>query len=66
VPANASANLIINRDAPPFDNAEMRRALALALDRKALMDILTEGKGDVGGAMQPPPEGVWGMPPDML
>jgi peptide/nickel transport system substrate-binding protein len=44
----------------------MRRALALALDRKAFIDILTEGKGDVGGAMQPPPEGVWGMPPDML
>ena len=66
VPADASANLIINRDAPPFDNSEMRRALALALDRKAFIDILTEGHGDIGGAMQPPPEGVWGMPPDML
>ena len=66
VPANASANLITNRDAPPFDNPEMRRALALALDRKAFIDILTEGQGDIGGAMQPPPEGVWGMPPDML
>jgi len=57
VPANASANLIINRDAPSFDNPVMRRALALALDRKAFIDILTEGKGDVGGAMQPPPAG---------
>ena len=66
VPANASANLIINRDAPSFDNPVMRRALALALDRKAFIDILTEGKGDVGGAMQPLPEGVLGMPPDML
>jgi hypothetical protein len=27
---------------------------------------LTEGKGDFGGAMLPPPEGVWGMPADML
>src|ERR1700737_445466 len=61
VPANASANLIINRDAPPFDNPGMRRALALALDRKAFIDILTEGHGDIG-----PPEGGWGMPPDML
>src|SRR5216683_4506497 len=43
VPANASANLIINRDAPSFDNPVMRRALALALDRKAFIDILTEG-----------------------
>ena len=66
VPANASANLITNRDSPPFDNPEMRRALALALDRKAFIDILTEGHGDIGGAMQPPPEGVWGMPPEML
>src|SRR6266481_2214611 len=65
-PANAHANLIINRDAPPFDDPQMRRALALALDRKAFIDILTEGQGDVGGAMQPPPEGVWGLPPDML
>jgi len=24
------------------------------------------GQGDIGGAMQPPPEGVWGMPPEML
>jgi len=65
-PANASANLIINRDAPPFDNPEMRRALMLALDRKAFIDILTQGAGDIGGAMQPPPEGVWGLPPEML
>ena len=66
VPANASANLIVNRDAAPFDNREMRRALALALDRKAFIDILAEGQGDIGGAMQPPPEGVWGLSPDML
>ena len=45
VPANASANLIINRDAQPFDDPEMRRALALALDRKAFIDILAEGHG---------------------
>ena len=40
--------------------------MALALDRKAFIDILTEGKADVGGAMLPPPDGVWGMPPEML
>jgi len=34
----------------------MRRALVLALDRKAFIRHLT-GAGDVGGAMQPPPEG---------
>ena len=65
-PANQSTNLIVNRDAPPFDNPEIRRAMALALDRKSFIDILAEGQGDIGGAMQPPPQGVWGMPAEML
>jgi peptide/nickel transport system substrate-binding protein len=65
-PLNVSINLIINRDAPPFDNAEVRKAMALALDRKAFIDILTEGKADIGGSMLPGPEGVWGMPPEMM
>jgi peptide/nickel transport system substrate-binding protein len=63
---NATTNLIVNRDQPPFDNADLRRAMALALDRKAFIDILTEGEGKIGGAMLPPPEGLWGMPPEML
>src|SRR5579883_335989 len=33
--SNVSNNLIINRDAPPFDNADLRLAMALTLDRKA-------------------------------
>jgi peptide/nickel transport system substrate-binding protein len=65
-PANQSTNLIVNRDAPPFDSPEVRRAMALALDRKSFIDILAEGQGDVGGAMQPPPQGVWGIPSEML
>jgi peptide/nickel transport system substrate-binding protein len=65
-PGGISRNLIINRDAPPFDNPEMRRAMALALDRKAFIDILSEGQGDIGGVMQPLPEGLWGMPPEVL
>jgi peptide/nickel transport system substrate-binding protein len=66
VPSNASTNLLVNRETPPFDNPELRRALALALDRKSFIDILGEGQGDIGGAMLPPPAGVWGMPPDIL
>jgi peptide/nickel transport system substrate-binding protein len=65
-PGGISSNLIINRDAPPFDNADMRRAIALSLDRKAFIDIISEGQGDIGGVMQPLPEGVWGMPQDVL
>jgi peptide/nickel transport system substrate-binding protein len=66
VSTNASTNLIVNRDAPPFDNPDLRRAMALALDRKTFIDILGEGQGDIGGAMQPPPTGLWGMPPEIL
>jgi hypothetical protein len=63
--ANASTNLLVNREAPPFDNPDLRRALALALDRKSFIDILAEGQGDIGGAMLPP-AGLWGMPVDFL
>ena len=66
VPANANANLIINPAVPPFGNPDLRRAMALSLDRKAFIDILTEGQGTIGGAMLPPPEGVWGLPPELL
>jgi peptide/nickel transport system substrate-binding protein len=63
---NGSRNLIINRAVPPFDKPELRRAMTLALDRKAFIDILVEGQGLVGGTMQPPPDGVWGVPPERL
>src|SRR5271154_2936363 len=62
VPANSATNLLVNRGAPPFDNADLRRALALALDRKSFIDILAQAQGDIGAAMEPPPSGVWGMP----
>jgi peptide/nickel transport system substrate-binding protein len=64
--ANVSRNLLVNRDKPPFDNPDLRRAMSLSLDRKAFIDILYQGLGDIGGAMQPPPEGVWGLPPEVL
>jgi peptide/nickel transport system substrate-binding protein len=63
---NATTNLVYNRDAPPFDNPDMRRVLALSIDRKAFIDILTEGHGIVGGTMLPPPAGLWGMPEEDL
>jgi peptide/nickel transport system substrate-binding protein len=65
-PINVSTNLIINREKPPFDDLEMRKALALSLDRKAFIDIIFQGQGDQGGTLLPGPEGVWGMPPEML
>jgi peptide/nickel transport system substrate-binding protein len=65
-PTNVSTNIIVNSTSPPFDNPDIRRAMALALDRKAFISILFEGQADVGGTMLPAPGGVWGMPNEML
>jgi peptide/nickel transport system substrate-binding protein len=65
-PTNVNRTLIINRDKPPFNDPDLRRAMALTLDRKAFIDIIAEGQGDIGGTMLPAPEGVWSMPPEML
>src|SRR5262252_1645421 len=66
VPVNVNRNVMMNREVPPFNNPDLRRAISLSLDRKAFVDTLTLGKGDFGGVMQPPPEGIWGMPAEML
>jgi peptide/nickel transport system substrate-binding protein len=63
---NLNINLLVNRTRPPFDNADLRRALVLALDRKAIVDKVTNGDALIGGTMQPPPDGVWGLSPDLL
>ena len=65
-PTGLNRNLIVNRDKPPFNNLDLWRAMALSFDRQAFIDIITEGEGDIGGVMQPPPAGLWGMPRDML
>ena len=66
VPQNIFTNLLISRTLSPFNNRDMRWAMALSLDRKAVIDILAEGHGDIGAAMLPPPEGRWGMPPELV
>jgi len=63
---NVNRTMIVNPSAPPFDKPELRQAMAMSLDRQAFIDIITEGQGDIGGVMLPPPEGVWGMPPELL
>jgi peptide/nickel transport system substrate-binding protein len=65
-PTYVSTNLIINRTVAPFNDPNIRQAMALALDRKAYNDILSVGKALISGVMMPPPEGKWGMPPETL
>jgi peptide/nickel transport system substrate-binding protein len=66
VPSNVHRNIIINRSVPPFDNPELRRAVALSVDRQAFIDTLTLGTGQIGGALLPPPEGNLGMPKTLM
>jgi len=64
--ASESIGVLVNRTVAPFDDADVRRAMALTLDRKSFIDILGQGEGKIGGTLMPPPDGVWGMPEEML
>ncbi len=64
--AGGHINLIVNQAKPPFDNANIRKAMVLTMDRKSFIDILSQGENLQGGAMLPPPQGVWGMPTEFL
>jgi len=66
LPTNVTTHMLINRERPPFDNPELRRAMILSLDRQAFIDILTLGKASLAVNMMPPPEGNWGMPLEEL
>src|SRR5437762_3514914 len=50
---NVSRNLILNPGKPPFEKPELRRAVALSIDRKAFIAIIQQGKGDIGATMLP-------------
>jgi peptide/nickel transport system substrate-binding protein len=65
-PTGIYVNLLVNREAAPFNDPKLRQALALAIDRKSFNDILGQGRLRPSGAMQPLPEGFWGMPEDVL
>lgn len=52
---NGEVLFAMNNRAAPFDDPEVRRAAALAIDRKALNDIVYNGMAtDTGGAPVPP------------
>ncbi len=66
ITTGTQSNLMVNRENPPFDNPELRKAMSLAIDRNAFNTILMEGLALTGGAMLPKPAGEWGMPPEMV
>ena len=63
-PTNFAPNALMTRKAP-FDNSELRKAVAMTIDHQAFVDILGKGEGDIGTAVLPGPEGQWAMPKEM-
>src|SRR5262249_54063260 len=61
VAESISDNIIFNTKKPPFDNAKLRRAVDLALNRAAMIKSVLLGGGVAGGAMLPPPYAPWGL-----
>ena len=64
--ANVGGQILMNRKVAPFDNPQIRRAVALSLDRDAFINILSQGRFAQGGALVPPPVGSWGVTPEDL
>src|SRR5437773_3479981 len=45
--------LFVNTKRPPFDNVKVRQAIAYAIDRKAIIDAVAFGEGEVTGPIAP-------------
>ena len=65
-PTNVSSNVLINTAKAPFDNPKVRLAVMLGLDRQGFIDIMSHGASRISGVMMAAPEGLWGMPPEVL
>ncbi|MGV6874122.1 ABC transporter substrate-binding protein [Pseudochelatococcus sp. B33] len=50
-------------DRPPFDNLKLRQAMAHAIDRQRMVDIITSGQAKIAEGFTPP--GLWWHDPDL-
>ncbi len=57
------AYLAMNTLATPFDKVEVRRALNMAIDRKAIVEAVYQGMGQVARSVLPP--SMWGYNDDI-
>jgi len=59
--SNVNDNVLVNFKKAPFNDVRVRRAINLALDRKAYLVGPRQGAATFGGALLPRPAGVWGL-----
>ena len=60
--SNVNDNVLVNFKRVPFTDLRVRRAINLALDRKAYLVGPRQGAATFGGALLPKPAGIWGLP----
>jgi peptide/nickel transport system substrate-binding protein len=58
---NNNENLLMNVKRPPFDNVNVRRAISLAMDRRAFIKAVIQDGATPGASMLPKPFGFWGL-----
>ncbi|MBI4083050.1 MAG: ABC transporter substrate-binding protein [Candidatus Lambdaproteobacteria bacterium] len=63
---NTTSNIIVNFKKPPFNDARLRKAVSLAMDRDGLIRSVYKGGAVKGGALIPAPYGLWGLTPEQL
>jgi peptide/nickel transport system substrate-binding protein len=59
---NVGDNILVNFRRRLFQDARVRRAISLAVDRKGYVQAGRQGAAMPGGVMLPRPYGVWGLP----
>ncbi len=57
------AYLAFNTTQPPFDNAKVRQALSMAINKQAIMDAVYQGTGQI--AINPIPPTMWSYDKDI-